>query len=36
MIAPPRKIWGYETNFGSFAQFTLVQSAPGAAEGPQI
>ena len=26
MLAPTAKIWGYETNFGSFGQFTLVQS----------
>lgn len=26
MIAPSAKIWGYNTNFGSFAQFCRVQS----------
>ena len=26
IIAPSNKIWGYETNWGSFAQFTRVQS----------
>lgn len=26
IIAPSNKIWGYETNFGSFAQFTKVQA----------
>ncbi|MDQ2961197.1 MAG: crotonyl-CoA carboxylase/reductase [Candidatus Dormibacteraeota bacterium] len=26
MAAPSARIWGYETNWGSFAQFTLVQS----------
>ena len=26
MIAPSGKIWGYETNFGSFGQFTVVQA----------
>lgn len=26
IIASSNKIWGYETNFGSFAQFTKVQS----------
>lgn len=25
MLAPSEKIWGYETNWGSFAQFTKVQ-----------
>src|SRR5713101_6276876 len=25
MIAPSARIWGYETNYGSFAQFTIVQ-----------
>lgn len=25
MLAPSQKIWGYETNYGSFAQFTKVQ-----------
>ncbi|MGF1639468.1 MAG: crotonyl-CoA carboxylase/reductase [Rhodospirillales bacterium] len=26
MYSPTFRIWGYETNFGSFAQFTLVQA----------
>jgi len=26
IVAPSNKIWGYETNWGSFAQFTRVQS----------
>jgi crotonyl-CoA carboxylase/reductase len=26
MIAPSAKIWGYETNHGSFAQFTVTQA----------
>jgi crotonyl-CoA carboxylase/reductase len=26
MVAPSAKIWGYETNFGSFAQYTIVQA----------
>ncbi len=26
IVAPSNKIWGYETNYGSFAQFTKVQS----------
>ena len=26
IVAPSNRIWGYETNFGSFAQFTVVQS----------
>jgi len=26
MIAPSARIWGYETNWGSFAQYTLVQA----------
>lgn len=26
IIAPSARIWGYETNWGSFAQYTLVQS----------
>lgn len=26
MIAPSARIWGYDTNFGSFAQFTRVQA----------
>lgn len=26
MIAPSARIWGYETNFGSFGQFTVVQA----------
>ena len=25
MIAPSSRIWGYETNYGSFAQFTIAQ-----------
>ncbi len=25
MLAPTQRIWGYESNWGSFAQFTLVQ-----------
>jgi len=25
IIAPSARIWGYETNWGSFAQYTLVQ-----------
>ncbi|MDA2917781.1 crotonyl-CoA carboxylase/reductase, partial [Nitrospinae bacterium AH_259_B05_G02_I21] len=25
MFSPTFKIWGYETNYGSFAQFTKVQ-----------
>ena len=26
MIAPSARIWGYDTNFGSFAQFARAQS----------
>ena len=26
MIAPSAKIWGYETNYGSFGQFTVAQA----------
>jgi crotonyl-CoA carboxylase/reductase len=26
MYSPSFRIWGYETNFGSFAQFTKVQA----------
>ena len=26
IVAPSNKIWGYETNWGSFAQFTKVQA----------
>src|SRR5690349_16852606 len=26
MVAPSAKIWGYETNHGSFAQFTVAQA----------
>ncbi len=26
ILAPSAKIWGYETNFGSFGQFSVVQS----------
>lgn len=26
MLAPSQKIWGYETNYGSFAQFSKVQA----------
>lgn len=26
MIAPSAKIWGYETNYGSFGQFTIAQA----------
>ncbi len=26
MLAPSAKIWGYETNFGSFAQFSVAQA----------
>jgi crotonyl-CoA carboxylase/reductase len=26
MLAPSARIWGYETNYGSFGQFTLVQA----------
>ena len=32
MAAPSQKIWGYETTWGSFAQFCRVQAAAAAAQ----
>jgi len=36
MFAPTQKIWGYETNWGSFAQFTKVQDHQCLPKPPQL
>ncbi|MHB8719486.1 MAG: crotonyl-CoA carboxylase/reductase [Candidatus Dormibacteria bacterium] len=36
MTAPSGRIWGYETNWGSFAQYTLVQSHQLLPKPPQL
>jgi len=36
MIAPSAKIWGYETNYGSFGQFTLVQAHQCLSKAPHL
>jgi len=36
MVAPSSKIWGYETNHGSFAQFTVVQAHQCLPKPPQL
>ena len=36
MLAPSQLIWGYETNWGSFAQFTLVQDHMCLPKPPQL
>jgi crotonyl-CoA carboxylase/reductase len=36
IIAPSNKIWGYETNWGSFAQFTRVQAHQCLPKPPQL
>lgn len=36
MIAPSAKIWGYNTNFGSFAQFCRVQAHQVLPKAPQL
>jgi len=36
IIAPSAKIWGYETNWGSFAQFTKVQAHQCLSKPPQL
>jgi crotonyl-CoA carboxylase/reductase len=36
MLATSARIWGYDTNFGSFAQFCLAQSHQVMAKAPQL
>ena len=36
IVAPSAKIWGYETNWGSFAQFTKVQAHQCLPKPPQL
>ncbi len=36
MIAPSARIWGYDTNFGSFAQFCIVQAHQLLPKAPQL
>ena len=36
ILAPSAKIWGYETNFGSFGQFSVVQSHQVLPKAPQL
>lgn len=36
MIAPSAKIWGYETNYGSFGQFTIAQAHQCLPKAPQL
>src|ERR1700686_5222670 len=36
IIAPSARIWGYETNWGSFAQYTLVQAHQLLPKPPQL
>lgn len=36
MVAPSAKIWGYETNDGSFGQFTVVQAHQCMPKAPQL
>jgi len=36
IVAPSNKIWGYETNWGSFAQFTKVQAHQCLPKPPQL
>jgi crotonyl-CoA carboxylase/reductase len=36
IIAPSARIWGYETNWGSFAQYTLVQAHQLLRKPPQL
>lgn len=36
MIAPSAKIWGYETNFGSFGQFCIAQAHQCMPKPPQL
>jgi crotonyl-CoA carboxylase/reductase len=36
ILAPSARIWGYETNFGSFAQFCVVQSHQVLAKAPHL
>lgn len=36
IVAPSNKIWGYETNWGSFAQYTLVQAHQCLPKPPQL
>ncbi|MBX3182047.1 MAG: crotonyl-CoA carboxylase/reductase [Polyangiaceae bacterium] len=36
MLAPSQRIWGYETNWGSFAQFTKVQDHQCLPKPPQL
>lgn len=36
MLAPSARIWGYDTNFGSFAQFALAQEHQVLPKAPQL
>jgi crotonyl-CoA carboxylase/reductase len=36
MVSPAAKIWGYETNYGSFGQFTVVQAHQCMPKAPQL
>ena len=36
MLAPSARIWGYETNFGSFGQFTVAQAHQCLPKAPQL
>lgn len=36
ILAPSARIWGYETNWGSFAQFTVVQAHQCLPKAPQL
>jgi crotonyl-CoA carboxylase/reductase len=36
MVAPSAKIWGYETNYGSFGQFTVAQAHQCLPKPPQL
>lgn len=36
IIAPSARIWGYETNFGSFGQFTVAQAHQCLPKAPQL
>ena len=36
MLAPSARIWGYETNFGSFGQFTVAQAHQVLPKAPQL
>jgi crotonyl-CoA carboxylase/reductase len=36
MVSPAARIWGYETNYGSFGQFTVVQAHQCMPKAPQL